>query len=143
MFRDGALALIEKDAHTWGSVLDRTSHSVDLVALRPRQQEDPFSGWISKNALVLLLRCGLARIKAPSRIHGVVGYNDGTIFKITYWISSILASLIPVLSIVVLYRVHSITNRLGIIAIFNILMSVCLSGFTNAKRSEVFTITTA
>ena len=143
MFRGGALALIEKDAHTWGSVLDRKSHSIDLIALRPRLKDDPFSGWIAKNALVLLLRCGLARFKTPSRVHGVVGYNDSTIFKITYWVSSILASLIPVLSIVVLYHVHSITSRLAIIGAFNILMSVCLSAFTDAKRSEVFTITTA
>jgi len=56
--------------------------------------------------------------------------------------SSILASLFPVLSIIVLYRVHSITKRLVIIGAFNILMSVCLGVFTDAERSEVITITT-
>lgn len=33
--------------------------------------------------------------------------------------------------------------RLVLIAAFNVLLSVCLIGFTNAKRSEVFAITVA
>ena len=79
----------------------------------------------------------------PNHTHGVIGYEDTTVFKITYWITSIVASLIPILSIVILYKVKSMKARLGIIAGFNVLISMCLSGLTNAKRSEIFAITAA
>jgi hypothetical protein len=79
----------------------------------------------------------------PSPVHGVVGYEETIIYRITYWITSILASLILILSIVVLYLVHSTPARLGTIAAFNILVSVCLMALTNAKRTEVFAITAA
>jgi hypothetical protein len=78
-----------------------------------------------------------------SPIHGVIGYEATTIFKVTYWMTSIIASLIPILSIAVLYRVHSMPARLAIIAGFNILISVCLCGLTSAKRSEVFAVASA
>jgi hypothetical protein len=76
-------------------------------------------------------------------VHGVVGYEDTTIYRITYWITSILASLILIISIVVLYLVHSMPARLGTIAGFNILVSICLMALTNAKRAEIFAITAA
>jgi hypothetical protein len=79
----------------------------------------------------------------PSRIHGVVAYKDNTIYKITYWITNIVASLIPIASIAVLYRVQAMSARLAIIAAFNVLVSVCLMGFANAKRAEVFAVTAA
>jgi hypothetical protein len=137
------LALIEDDAHTWGSVPEPGSYARDLIALRPRVREDPFSHWVAKNAIVSLVRCGCARFRKPSGLHGLVGYKDTTIFKITSWMTSMLASVIPVLSVVILNRVSSITTRLALIGAFNILMSICLSAFTTAKRSEIFTITTA
>jgi hypothetical protein len=34
-------------------------------------------------------------------------------------------------------------GRLGIIAVFNVLVSICLMGLANAKRAEVFAITAA
>jgi hypothetical protein len=51
--------------------------------------------------------------------------------------------LIPIASIVVLYQVQSMSARLGIIAAFNVLVAVCLMGFANAKRAEVFAISAA
>lgn len=79
----------------------------------------------------------------PSKIHGSIGYEDSTIYRITYWFTSILASLIPIASIAVLYQVQSMSARLGIIAAFNVSLSICLMGLANAKRAEVFAITAA
>ncbi|KAF2799790.1 hypothetical protein K505DRAFT_356268 [Melanomma pulvis-pyrius CBS 109.77] len=144
MLRNGAVALVdEEDAHTWGSVGAPKSYNPDLIALCPRLKEDPVSGWVARNTISKFVRYGCARFKKPSLVHGVVGYKDTTIFKITYWMTSIIASLIPIISIVVLYRIHSTAIRLVFIGVFNILMSICLSAMTNAKRSEIFTITTA
>ncbi|KAH8702836.1 hypothetical protein GQ44DRAFT_732716 [Phaeosphaeriaceae sp. PMI808] len=139
----GPLALTGDDARIWGSVLDRKSHAPDLIALRPRANEDTFSIWAAENTILNLFRCGCARFLKPSRKHGVVGYEDSTIYRMTYWFTSIVAGLIPIASIAVLYRVHSMPARLGIIAGFNVLVSICLMVFAKAKRAEVFAITAA
>ncbi|KAF3000788.1 hypothetical protein E8E13_005629 [Curvularia kusanoi] len=112
----GPLALNGEDATIWGSVLDRKSHQPDLVALRPRAKKDAFSMWAAENTIFNLFKCGCARFMKPSRVHA---------------------------SIVVLYCVNSMPARLGIIAMFNVLVSVCLMGFANAKRAEVFAVTAA
>jgi hypothetical protein len=139
----GPLVLTGDDAQVWGSVERRKTYKPDLVALCPRATKDPFSRWAAESAIVNLFRCSCARFMKPSRIHGVVGYEDSTIYRITYWITNIIASLIPMVSIAILYCVHSMAARLAIIALFNILVSVCLMGFTDAKRSETFAITAA
>jgi hypothetical protein len=133
----GPLALLGDDAAVWGSMSQRNSYKPDLVALKPRVKKDTFSVWAAENGT------RFARFMKPSPVHGVGGYEDTIIFRITYWITSILASLILIASIVVLYFVHSMPARLGTIAAFNILVSVCLMGLTNAKRTEVFAITAA
>ncbi|KAF2123919.1 hypothetical protein P153DRAFT_303310 [Dothidotthia symphoricarpi CBS 119687] len=139
--RMGTLVLEGEDSTIWGSMHNRTSHKPDLIALHPRAKKDPFSMWAAKTAISNLF-C-LARCLKPSAVHGTIGYDDSTIYRITYWITSILASLIPIASIVVLYCVQSMPAKLGIIAAFNVLVSVCLMGFANAKRVEVFAITAA
>lgn len=139
----GPLALEGSDSTIWGSVDDRKSHKPDLITLCPRRKEDAFSAWAAENAIVGLFKCGCTRFMKRSKVHGVVGYEDSTIYRITYWITSILASLIPIASIVILYCVNSMRARLGIIAAFNVLVSVCLIGLANAKRAEVFAITAA
>lgn len=135
------LSLRGPDAKVWGSVSEPKKHSPDLITLCPRQKEDPFSGWVVEKAISNLFRCGCARFMKPSKIHGVIGYEDVKVLKITYCLMSILASLIPIASIVVLYTVHSMPARLSIVGAFNVLISICLVAFTNAKRSEVFAIT--
>ncbi|KAF1967562.1 hypothetical protein BU23DRAFT_542456 [Bimuria novae-zelandiae CBS 107.79] len=136
-------ALSGADAEIWGCPSRRTNYSPDLITLCPRPKEDPFSNWAVEKTIVWLLRCGCARFMKPSPLHGVIGYEDTKVLKITYWMTSIVASLIPISSIVILYTVHSMPARLGIIAGFNVLISICLSGLTSAKRAEVFAVTAA
>ncbi|KAH6625857.1 hypothetical protein C7974DRAFT_312261 [Boeremia exigua] len=139
----GKMALRGFDADIWGTALQRDDHKCDLVTLRPRAREDPFSKWVNENAIVRFFRCGCARRMKPSPVHGMIGYEDTTVFRITYWFTSILASLLLVASIAILYSVESVPARLGIIAAFNVVVSICLMGLANAKRAEVFAITAA
>jgi len=139
----GSLAFLGPDATIWGSVRDRESHKPDLVTLRPRPKKDAFSVWVAENTISSLHKWGFERLLKPAPNHGLVGYEDGTIHRITYWITSIIASLIPIASIMILYSVRSMPARLVIIAAFNMLLSVCLMGLANAKRAEVFAITAA
>lgn len=140
---NGSFPFLGEDAQTWGSTLDRKSHSLDLVGLCPRSKDDPFSEWVAKNAIRWLFGCYGDRLKKPSRIHGVVVCNDLTVFRITYWITSILASLVPITSIVALYNIGSMPRRLLVIGVFNVVLSVCLIAFTSAKRVEIFAVTAA
>lgn len=139
----GPLIMTGPDADIWGSVAESKSHVSDLVALRARHNEDPFSKWVTGTGMKIFFRCGGHRWRKPSPVDGRVFYSDSKLLRITYWITSILASLLPVSSIIILYCARSILARLAIIAGFNIIVSLCLLGFTNAKRSEVFAVTAA
>lgn len=139
----GPLALIGEDADTWGSVQNPDSYRSDVVTLRPRQHEDPFSKMISESFIGALFRCGCARFKKPSSTNGLVGCHDSSVQRVTSWVSNSVASLIPVLSIVILTHVTSTQGKLGVIAGFNFLIAACLSALTNAKRTEVFAVTAA
>ncbi|KAJ4361046.1 uncharacterized protein N0V89_001615 [Didymosphaeria variabile] len=139
------LCLLGPDATIWGSLSEPHAHSPDLASLRPRKKEDPFSNWVVDNAITKLVRCGCACFLKSSRadMRGIIGYEDEKVMQITYWMTSVIASLLPIGSIVILYKVQSMAARLGIIAAFNVLVSLCLSVFTNAKRAEVFAVTAA
>jgi len=138
----GPLALIGNDRDIWGSVQNPKDHRYDLITLKARQQEDAFSRLVSENA-VHLFKCGLKRFKPLFLKRGLVGYEDSTVKKITRWISNVMASLMPILSILVLHSISSPQARLGAMVGFNFLVSACLSAFTNAKRAEVFAVAAA
>lgn len=139
----GPRALAGPDSLVWGSRGQRHSHKPDLIALRPRAKKDAFSAWAAESTIFKIFKCGCYKFMTPSQVHGAIGYEDSTVYRVTYWFTSILASLIPIASIVILYRVQSMPAKLGIIAAFNVLVSVCLMTFASAKRAEVFAITAA
>jgi hypothetical protein len=120
----------------------KTRPSFDLVALCPRQRDDSFSAWFMKSALNIFFRCCGHRMK-PSEIHGKPGFKEKTILRITYWITTIVASILPSTSVIVLYIIKSTWGRIGTLVGFNLAVSVCLILFTSAKRAEVFAVTVA
>jgi hypothetical protein len=81
--------------------------------------------------------------RCPNRRSDMLSVYEHSIAKCTYWITSIVASFVPVLSIVILYRIRSMEARLATIAVFNVLISVCMSVFAKARRVEVFAVTAA
>lgn len=139
----GPLALAGDDAPIWGSTKEPKSFCPDLITLRPRHNEDTFSRWITERAIIKLFKCGCHRLMKVSRIHGVPGFKDSTLLQVTFWITTVIASLLPIASISVLYYVHSMLARLAIIATFNVVVSLCLMAFTTAKRLDVFAVAAA
>jgi hypothetical protein len=139
----GPLALMGRDADVWGSVCDRDSYKPDLVALRPRTERDAFSMWATRKAVGSLFTYLFSRFVKPSPVNGLWGVEDTIVYRATYGITSILASMIPIVSIVVLYYVDSMPARLATIAAFNILVSLCLMLLAGAKRAEIFAVTAA
>jgi putative flippase GtrA len=73
----------------------------------------------------------------------LVVYHDGTVLKITYVVIGLLASLAPILSIWVLTKMHTMRARLWTIAGFNVGIALSLQLFTEAKRTDIFSVTAA
>lgn len=138
----GELALSGNDATIWGSVSAPKNHNADIIGLRPRVKEDSFSRWLAQRATIVF-KCGLGRVKKPDPFSGRVVYYDRSVLKWTFWMTSILASLMPIASIVVLISVKSLPGRVAVIAAFNVLISICLTVFTDAKRTDCFAVTAA
>jgi len=131
-----------EDRKTWGSVKDPCEYASDLMAVDPRKKEDDFSRFISENA-VHLFKCGLGRLTKGDKHLGQRVYYDSTVLKVTSWMTCILASMLPIASVLVLVHLETLKTKLWVIAAFNILTSVCLRTLTEAKRAEIFAVTAA
>ncbi len=139
----GLLALRGADQNIWGSTLNSEGHAPDLVSLRGRHSEGAFSKWVTEKLTIKLFQCFGYRFKKIHPRYGMVVCEDDTVLAATRLISSILASLLPVASIVALYTAQSMAARLAIIAAFSLVFSVLLSMVTAAKVSEIFAATAA
>jgi hypothetical protein len=124
------------------NIYEYSDRFLDLVALRPRRHEDSFSSWVVNKAIHKIFACCRSRLK-PSKIHGMRGCEEETLFRITYGITSVIASILPSASIIVLYLVRSMWARLAVLAVFNLTISICLTALTSARRADVFAITAA
>lgn len=137
----GPLALTGRDSDIWGSMADPESHADDLIALLPRHEEDFFSRFVTEKASTKMLEvCSFLKNRRLGKERGLESLEDDTMLRWTRHGTSILASVLPILSIIILYYVHSLEVRLGIIAVFNIVLSFCLTVFTTAKKTEIFAV---
>ncbi|KAI0376221.1 hypothetical protein F5Y04DRAFT_286144 [Hypomontagnella monticulosa] len=65
-------------------------------------------------------------------------YSDANLRAIVHVISSVMSTIVPVVSIVVLYIIQSIPLKLGLICIFSMVFSLAMSLITSARRVEIF-----
>lgn len=137
----GPFALRGPDAKTWGTTDSPHQRASDLISLVPLQKQDSFSQWFVEKAMRFFFACNGHRRRRPDKVNGMIAYKGSKLLHITYYITSALASLLPVLSISILWIVQSMPARLGIIAGFNVLISLCLNALTTASRAEVFAVT--
>ncbi|GME63323.1 hypothetical protein GTA08_BOTSDO09333 [Neofusicoccum parvum] len=140
--------LTGKDADVWGSVDAPDDRAPDLLSLLPRHKEDFFSRWVMESAIEKLLELNQGRkpasaVPSTARRNNLVGFKDDTVLRWTFILASMLASALPILSIAILYCVKSLKVRLGLIAVFNLLLSFSLAAFTSAKRTDVFAVSAA
>jgi hypothetical protein len=140
-----ASALIGADRDLWGSVDpdERKAYSRELVVLWHRKDMDTFSRVVGAKAIKWIIACGGSRWKKTDVRWGTQAIHDATIFKLTFWFTSSVAAIVPVVSIILLVKMDSLNGRLGIIAAFNVLISICLTLFTEARRTDVFAATAA
>ncbi|KKY13318.1 hypothetical protein UCDDS831_g09125 [Diplodia seriata] len=128
-----------------------TTGRSDLLPLASRHNEDFFSSWVTDSMSEKLIKLKQRRAdqrNANANANANVNVNledfaDKKVLRWTFMIASVLASALPILAIAILYCVQSLKVRLGLIAVFNVLVSFALACFTSAKRAEVFAVTAA
>ncbi|KAH0539050.1 hypothetical protein FGG08_004396 [Glutinoglossum americanum] len=122
----------------------------DLVALSaPRNREDVFTRWVSHTGVPWFhrligrsFRVGQKPVEGDEE-SGVIHYADSRLVTTAHLLSIFASSLLPTVSIFVLYFLNSLLARLGAIMVFSFLFSSSLALFTAARRVEVFAATAA
>jgi hypothetical protein len=70
-------------------------------------------------------------------------YDDSTLKMIAFVITAVVASILPLCSVIMLSLVQSKTLQLGSIVVLSSSFSVALALMTNARQIEVFAATSA
>lgn len=135
-------ALNGPDMDIWGSLLYPEKHSQELVVLKAREGSDPFSRKASSLAIPLFKMMAWARFQRPNPAYGVITVREDIVFGITLCLTSFLASIVPVVSIVSLINLTDLYAKISAIVAFDVLLSICLMVFTEARRADIFAITT-
>jgi hypothetical protein len=127
------------DHAIWGFLKHPEKHSEDLIAIRGRPNRDPFSTFVTDKIVFRLFRWFEPWFSKSAQDSGRAICDDNKVHSFTRFFTNTIACAIPISCIVVLYYVQSMQARFGLIAAFSVVFVFCLSVFTNAKCSEVFT----
>jgi hypothetical protein len=136
----GNLALIGADRDTWGGIDKPIDPNSDLLTPKLRQESDAFSRWLAEKFVTWVYHIFWYRVKKPQDLEaGITSYRDNITQRYASYITTTVASLLPILAIIILHCVDPMNTRLGLIALFTIAFTISLTIFTNAKRGEIFT----
>ena len=133
--------LVGCDQKVWGDPDDPKGLAEDLMVIRPRSVEDPFTTWVAGPVMTWLYQAVWCRL-FPKRL-GPGKVKNAAILRATSACTTVIACSLLVGSIAVLYCVQTMRGRLGLIAGLTVLFAISIMLFTSAKRSEVFTATAA
>ena len=112
--------------------------------MTPVHEFDPLTRWLIDVFLLPYHRLIGHRFKTSPNVDAkIFVYNDAHLEAPAHIISTILASLLPVIAIVVLYVINDMAKRLGLIAVFTTVFSACLAALTRANRFDTFAATAA
>ena len=150
----------------WGDNKHPINH--DLLCLKSRSAtRDRFTRWLTGSGLARFHEYMVAHTSVLNKAHskssvdsekgsmtearytvwdpktGLVDYSEAFLITMADNISTVVASLLPVVSTIVLYFVSDILARLGTIVGLMALFAMLLSIFTEAKRIEIFNATAA
>ncbi|KAK0666737.1 hypothetical protein QBC41DRAFT_397568 [Cercophora samala] len=121
----------------------------DLVAIYPRVPLDRLSRWVNDIIFPQYHRFFGAKIKDPEDATknlgtGIYAYSESHLQIVIETVVTVVAALLPVLSIVVLYFLGD-NNKFKFMAlvIFSAVFALALAIMTKAKRVEVFAATAA
>jgi hypothetical protein len=136
--KEGNYPLVGIDRQIW------SKDSTCLVAIHRHAPYSPFSCNLSKTAIPYLHSIFLWQIKKPlphDTESGICRYEERKIERVVDIIVTVVASLIPIASILILYFVASTLDRLAITVAFTGMFAFCLAVTARARRVEVFAAT--
>ncbi|KAF4538136.1 uncharacterized protein LTHEOB_11084 [Lasiodiplodia theobromae] len=147
--------LTGQDHDVWGCIVKNfeLDHAEDLITLLPRPESDSLTQFVVNRIIKKLHSreegwfqwiCGRTGDNGDGSRTVVV--NHRTIHRLTFVLTSGVASMLPVVSMVALQQVEAVKVHglsLGLIAIFNFVLAVLLTLWTSVKRAQVFAVASA
>jgi hypothetical protein len=157
----GNVYLLGPDSDIW----EDARYSSDLFALKRQGSHSPVSRalggcvvrwWhhyigrrfrVRLTLLCLYIRAVCCADNPPQKpdnnpLHAnTVHYSQDTLLYLSTLLGTVCASVLPVMSTVVLYSVESMRWRLGIVGLFTALFAAALGVFTNGRVIEIFSAT--
>jgi len=94
----GNWSLLGQDSDTWGSTSNPESRAPDLFTFRAWRDADPFSEWVAHRFIVWFhnwIGCRFHKICDPDT--GITYYDNETLLQLTSFMTTIFASLTPVI----------------------------------------------
>ncbi|KAK9769780.1 putative DUF6594 domain-containing protein [Seiridium cardinale] len=141
--RMGNFPLIGPDRSSWCLRYEK-----DLVAIKARPLPDIFSRWLNFDMLPRWHQLFGGKLKKPTDVEAGVGlgiyeYDDTVLAATARIFTTVVASMLPLCSIIVQYFVRGDILRLGLIVVASALFALALALMTNARMIEIFAATSA
>jgi hypothetical protein len=150
----GAFPLVGMDRNAWSKDFE-----TDLIALSPREKHDSFSEWVTEKFIPAFhnrigekfkVSKGISRLTRADQFKrpieeggGLYNYEETLLHKICRIATTVIASILPLCSIIILYVVENNAVRLGVIVLLTALFSLALALMTNSRTIEIFAATSA
>ncbi len=115
-------------------------NSRDMISLTPDPLREAFSRFLANKLSWLFLS---SKEKQEGRQKGFTVFSDHRVRRTTRVVAVVLSSILPVLSIVILYYVHSTDVHIGLIIVFSTLFSAVVALVSDARNVEVMAATAA
>jgi hypothetical protein len=145
LYLQAELIYLEKRWQEWlwrDSQLWQTTPASELIPLQVRNAEDPLSSWMIERFITWYHhRFGHLHKSDPENQY--TEYEDDKLLRIANILGTFIASLVPLLSIIVLYFIPNLLARLGLVVLFTAMFAFLLILMTKAKMVEIFTATSA
>ena len=112
----------------------------DTISLTPDPNREAFSRFLTYKLGWLFLS---GKDKQEARQKGFTVFSDHRVRRTTRVVAVVLSSILPVLSTVILYYVHSTNVHIGLIIVFSTLFSGVVALVSDARNVEVMAATAA
>lgn len=127
--------ILGKSLDLYGTDITRESRSRDLVSPIGRLEVDPFSALVVERFIPWLAT------KVDWKVDHIMNEkmtNDETWYRVTMFITGLVASLVQVAFIAILFAVKTLWRRLIIMAVMLPVLSLLLMVFSTPKRNDFF-----
>lgn len=115
--------------------------SKDLLVVPSDNLSNLFGNSISKGIFELYHRFVGSKRPPTDVENGLYKYDHKSVHGVADVAATLLASLMPMVSIFVLYSIHNMWIRLGMVAVFTMMLSLALALFTKSRGIEIFAAT--